>query len=44
MMLVPAVEIQLSSISRVKNTYAITDRRTAVTRYMDKDWLFASLC
>lgn len=41
---VPAVERQESSMSRVKNTYAMTDRRIAVTRYIESDWLFASLC
>jgi hypothetical protein len=37
MMPVPAVERQLRSISRVRNTYAMTDKRTAVTKYMDSD-------
>lgn len=44
MMPVPAVERQESSMSKVRNTYAMTDRRIAVARYMESDWLFASLC
>jgi len=42
MMPVPAVDREESSMSRVKKTYAMTDRRIAVARYMESDWLFAS--
>jgi hypothetical protein len=37
MMPVPAVEMQLNNISKVRNTYAITDSRIAVIRYMESD-------
>jgi hypothetical protein len=39
---VPAVERLLSTISIVKNTYAITVNKIAVDRYMDSDWLVTS--
>ena len=44
MMPVPAVEIQLNNISNVRKTYAMTESRIAVIRYIENDWLFASLC
>jgi hypothetical protein len=42
MMLVPAVDMQLRSMSKVKKTIAMTDSRMAVDRYIMSDWLFAS--